>query len=64
MASSSAPSSAATAIAARAFSTLWRPGMFRVISNGSPSVRTTRKAVLMPVWRTFSARRSASSLKP
>ncbi|MNQ38738.1 hypothetical protein D3C85_523310 [compost metagenome] len=64
MASSAMPSSVAMAMVARAFSTLWLPGMFTDTSSGSRSLRSTVKKVRMPSWRTLMARRSAPSSKP
>ena len=66
MASSETPTSVATAIAARALSTLWRPGRLRVTDRRLvvPLTRTTSKHIRPSSARTFSARTLADSEKP
>jgi hypothetical protein len=60
------PTSVATAIAASAFSTLWRPG--RLSTTGSrvtlPLVRTQVKRIVPPSATTSSARKLASLSMP
>ena len=65
IAASSISSSVATAIAASALSTLWRPGRFSVTgSDGAPCGRSTVNFERPGRRSTSTARTSAASSKP